>query len=190
MFDQIMGLPAHPLMVHFAVVLTPLLALLTVAYALLPGRRPLLAWAVVLLSLASPAALFAAKQSGELLKEARFATAEGELGQAIATHESFASPLLLSAVGLGATALLLVYVTTPARAGSRKAATGVTVPADARSGDAGPEGTEAGRTTGDRFGRAVTIGLSALAVVLAAVVAYYVFQAGDSGARAVWGLGA
>lgn len=151
MFDQILGLPAHPLIIHAAVMLTPLLALLAVLYAAVPRFRPHLAWAVVALSLAAPGAVFAARQSGLSLKQARFATADGELGQRISTHESFANPLLYSVIGLGAASLLLVYV--------------------ARSG---------------KFGRPLALVLSALTVVLAAVAGYYVFRAGDSGARAVW----
>ncbi|TYB63932.1 hypothetical protein FXF51_23045 [Nonomuraea sp. PA05] len=158
MFDEIMGLPAHPLIIHFAVVLTPLLVAVAIAYALLPRWRANVAWAVVLLSLAAPAAVFAARQSGESLKAARFGSAEGEMAARISAHQSFATPLLMSVLGLGVAALLLVYATRPAR-------------------------DSVGR---DRFGRAVTVILSALTVVLAAVSGYYVFQAGDSGARAVW----
>ncbi|MFC7584041.1 hypothetical protein ACFQYP_09980 [Nonomuraea antimicrobica] len=105
-----------------------------------------------------PAAVLAAKESGENLQAARFATAEGELAARISTHQSFATPLLLSAAGLGVAALLLVYSTTPAR-------------------------DSVGR---ERFGRPVTVILSAVTVVLAAVAGYFVFRAGDSGARAVW----
>ena len=159
MFDQILGLPAHPLILHFAVVLTPLLVAAAAAYAVLPRRRAYVAWAVVLLSLAAPAAVFAAKESGESLKAARFASADGTLGARISTHQSYASPLLLSVLGLAVAALLLVYATSPAR-------------------------DSIGR---DRFGRPVTLALSALTLVLAAVAGYYVFRAGDSGARAVWG---
>ncbi|WP_101785211.1 DUF2231 domain-containing protein [Nonomuraea indica] len=181
MFDQVLGLPAHPLIVHFAVVLTPLLALLSVAYAALPRLRGRLGWAVVLLSVAAPIAVFAARQSGESLKAARFATAEGELATMIATHQGFATPLLLSALGLGVSALLLVLATTPARAGQdRTAAT------DGAGGAAGAGAGGAAGAGGDRFGRAVTVALSALTVVLALVAAYYAFRAGDSGARAVW----
>ncbi|MFG1614958.1 DUF2231 domain-containing protein [Nonomuraea wenchangensis] len=160
MFDQILGLPAHALVIHFAVVLVPLLAAVAVVHALVPRWRPYVAWAAVLLSLAGPVAVFAAKESGERLKEARFATAEGGLGRAIATHESFATPLLLSASGLAAVTLLLVHATRPAR-------------------------DSVGR---DRFGRPVSLVLSGLTVVLAAVAGYFCFLAGDSGARAVWGL--
>ncbi|SEG90656.1 hypothetical protein SAMN05444920_10783 [Nonomuraea solani] len=158
MFDQILGLPAHPLIIHFAVVLTPLLVVVAAAYALLPRRRPYVAWAVVLLSLATPAAVFAARQSGASLKAARFSTAEGELATRISTHQSFATPLLLSVLGLSVAALLLVYVTRPAR-------------------------DSVGR---DRFGRSMTLVLAGLTLVLGAVAGYYVFRAGDSGARAVW----
>jgi hypothetical protein len=158
MFDEIFGLPAHPLIIHFAVVLTPLLAAASVAYTALHRWRPLLAWAVVLLSLGAPVAVFAAKESGESLKAARFASVDGTLGQRIESHESFANPLLLSTAGLGVAALLLVYSTSPSRG-----------------------------SLGDRFGRPATLVLSGVTVLLAVVVGYFVFRAGDSGARAVWG---
>ncbi|MFE0151872.1 DUF2231 domain-containing protein [Nonomuraea sp. NPDC059007] len=149
MFNEILGLPAHPLIIHFAVVLTPLLVAVSVVYVAVSRWRPQLAWAVVALSVLAPGAVFAARQSGLALKEARFATADGELGQRIATHESFATPLLLSTLALGALSLLLVFA--------------------ARN-------------------KTVGLVLSALTVVAALVAAYYVFRAGDSGARAVWTL--
>jgi len=160
MFDEILGLPAHALIIHFAVVLTPLLVVVAAAYALAPGWRPYTAWAVVLLSLASPVVVYAAKESGESLKATRFVGVEGETGARVATHESFANPLLLSVLGLAAVSLVLVYATRPAR---------------------------------DSVGREAAFlirpGVSyATLLVLAAVAGYYVFQAGDSGARAVWGM--
>ncbi|MER6514222.1 hypothetical protein ABT158_45925 [Nonomuraea sp. NPDC001636] len=158
MFDQILGLPAHPLIVHLAVVLTPLLVLVGGAYALAPRVRAVTAWAVVLLAVATPVAVLAAKESGESLKRARFTGVDGPLGARVAVHEGFATPLLLSAAGLAAACLALVYATTPAR----------------------------GSLTSDRFGRPVTLALSGLTVVLAAVAGYFCFRAGDSGARAVW----
>ncbi|MEW9554316.1 hypothetical protein [Nonomuraea sp. NPDC050783] len=160
MFDQILGLPAHALIVHFAVVLTPLLVAVSAVHALVPRWRPYVAWAAVLLSLAAPAAVLAARQSGESLRAARFATAEGQLGERIATHESFAVPLLLAVLGLAAVTLLLVIATRPAR----------------------------GSVGRDRFGRPVTVTLSGLTLALAAVAGSFCFMAGDSGARAVWGM--
>ncbi|WP_084958131.1 DUF2231 domain-containing protein [Thermoactinospora rubra] len=150
MFDEILGLPAHPLIVHAAVVLTPLLCLLALGYALAPRFRPMAAWAVAALAVIVPATVFAAKQSGEALERARFASADGVLAQRIEVHQSFATPLLYAALGLGVSALLMVF---------------------------------AGRRD-----KRLQLVFSATTVVLAAVAGYYVFRAGDSGARAVWGL--
>ncbi|MDH2427400.1 DUF2231 domain-containing protein [Sphaerisporangium sp. TRM90804] len=111
MFEQILGLPAHPLIVHAAVIFIPLLAVGSVVYGLVPRVRPRLGWAVTLLALAAPAAAFAAEQSGEAFKAHTFAGGlpEGELGMRIAEHEGYAGPLLYSTIGLGASALALVY---------------------------------------------------------------------------------
>ncbi|GII58206.1 hypothetical protein Pth03_65950 [Planotetraspora thailandica] len=157
MFDQILGLPAHPLIIHAAVVLTPLLVVLSIAYAVLPAFRRRLDWAVVLTAIAAPAAVFGAKESGEELEARLF---KGQIPQPVLDHSSFANPLFFSTLGLGVVALVLVYLTRPVRE-----------PGTAATGSA----------------RAVSLVLSVLAVVLALVVAYYVFRAGDSGARAVWG---
>ncbi len=58
MFDQINGLPVHALVVHAAVVFVPLLVLGAIAYAVVPRWRPRVGWAVVLLAIAAPAAVF------------------------------------------------------------------------------------------------------------------------------------
>src|SRR5690348_7977816 len=110
MFDEILGLPAHPLIIHAAVVLTPLLAVLAAVYALAARTRTALTWAVTVLAVIVPVAVFAARQSGEELEERNFSSAGGELGRRIAEHESFATPLLLAALALGAVSLGLVYV--------------------------------------------------------------------------------
>lgn len=110
MFDEILGLPVHPLVVHAAVVLTPLLAVLAAAYALLPRTRPVLTWAVVGLAPIVPVSVFVARGSGNSLKESRFASAGGQLGERIAEHAGFSTPLLLVALALGVMSLALVYV--------------------------------------------------------------------------------
>lgn len=110
MFDEIFGLPAHPLIIHAAVVLTPLLAVLAAVYALVPRTRAVLTWAVTALAVAVPAAVFAARQSGEALKEGRFASVDAAFGRRIAEHEAFATPLLLASVALGLTSLGLVLL--------------------------------------------------------------------------------
>ncbi|MEU1878149.1 hypothetical protein ABZ470_12595 [Streptosporangium sp. NPDC020072] len=118
MFDEILGLPAHPLIVHAAVVLTPLLVVLAAVYALAARTRAVLTWAVVGLAVISPVGVFAARQSGEELKRGRFSSASGELGQRVAEHESFATPLLLAVLALGVVSLGLVRLTRPGRSES------------------------------------------------------------------------
>ncbi|WP_433378238.1 hypothetical protein [Streptosporangium sp. CA-115845] len=110
MFDEILGLPLHPLVVHAAVVLTPLLAVLAAVYALLPRTRPVLTWAVVGLAPIVPVSVFVARESGESLEEGRFASAGGQLGERIAEHASFSIPLLLVTLALGVMSLALVHV--------------------------------------------------------------------------------
>ncbi|MCC5579335.1 hypothetical protein IMZ11_27265 [Microtetraspora sp. AC03309] len=106
MFDEILGLPVHPLLVHAAVVLTPLLALLSVAHAALPRFRGKFDWMLVLTAVGAPVAVFVAKESGEAFERNLF---EGRTSPAVAAHESFANPLLISTAALGVVALLLVF---------------------------------------------------------------------------------
>ncbi|MGW3370129.1 DUF2231 domain-containing protein [Streptosporangium canum] len=117
MFDEILGLPAHPLIIHAAVVLTPLLAVLAAVYALAPRTRAVLHWAVTALAMAVPVAVLAARQSGEALKDKRFSSVDGPLGLRIAEHEGFATPLLLAALALGVLSLALVYISRAERYG-------------------------------------------------------------------------
>ncbi|HEY9523317.1 MAG TPA: DUF2231 domain-containing protein [Thermopolyspora sp.] len=173
MFDEIMGLPAHPLIIHAAVVFTPLLAVLAAGYALMRRWRRRLSWAVVLLAVVAPVSVFAARQSGMALEERLFGGQEprGVLGQRVLEHETFATPLLLSTIGLAVLALLLVYFTV--REGGAENA-------EARHASASGAGSaSAGRIM-------VTMVLSVITVVLALVVLYFVLRAGHSGATAVW----
>ncbi|MEZ0077320.1 DUF2231 domain-containing protein [Planotetraspora sp. GP83] len=156
MFDQIFGLPAHPLIIHLAVMVTPLLAVLAIGYVVLPRFRQKLDWAVVLSALAAPVSVFAAQESGDALKERLF---HGQTPAAVAAHEEFADPLLFVTLGLTVVTLVLVYVTRTRRD-----------PGAAASSSA----------------RAVTLVLSAATVLLALVVGYYVVRTGHSGATAVW----
>ncbi|MEK8104897.1 hypothetical protein NKG94_06190 [Micromonospora sp. M12] len=69
MFEEFMGLPAHPLVLHLAVVFVPLLALLTVGYALVPPIRPHTRWVLALLALGAPVAALLARLSGDAFLE-------------------------------------------------------------------------------------------------------------------------
>ncbi|GGQ08144.1 DUF2231 domain-containing protein [Streptosporangium pseudovulgare] len=163
MFDEILGLPAHPLIVHAAVIAVPALAALAAVYGLAPRTRPALGWAVAGLAVAAPIAAFAAKESGESLEHRNFASATGTLARRIAEHEEFADPLLIAALVLGVLSLVLLHLV--------------------RRGRDGGEG--GGREGGG--GRAVTTSVAVLTAVVAVVAGYYAVRAGHSGAVAVWG---
>src|SRR5438046_1621494 len=67
-FETILGLPAHVLVVHAAVVLTPLLVLVALGYAVVPPFRRVSGWAVVGLALAAPAVVYVARESGKAFR--------------------------------------------------------------------------------------------------------------------------
>ncbi|MFM8239034.1 MAG: cytochrome b5 domain-containing protein [Actinomycetota bacterium] len=68
-FDLVLGLPVHPLVVHFAIVLLIVGALGFIAIVLIPRWRAALGWAVIVLLALGCIAAFAANQSGEALSE-------------------------------------------------------------------------------------------------------------------------
>ncbi|MEZ5191884.1 MAG: DUF2231 domain-containing protein [Nocardioides sp.] len=68
MFDTIGGLPIHPLVVHAAVVLGPLAALLLLGYAFRPGWRAGLKWPMLLTGGVAALSAAIAASSGEALQ--------------------------------------------------------------------------------------------------------------------------
>ena len=92
MFDQVNGLPLHPLAVHGAVVLVPAAALLALLFAL-PRTR---AWArlpLLLTSVGAVGAVFVAVQSGKALQ--RTLSLQGPVEALINTHRHRANQLLV-----------------------------------------------------------------------------------------------
>jgi glucan phosphoethanolaminetransferase (alkaline phosphatase superfamily) len=97
--DTVFGLPVHPLVVHAAVVLIPLSALLVIAIAIVPRwRQGVSGWFTVGLTAVATAAVPVATQSGEALAE-RVGEPERHtaLGEAMIY---FMAPLLLLALAL------------------------------------------------------------------------------------------
>lgn len=118
MFDEIAGLPAHPLLVHAAVILAPTLALLAIAYAVLPVARVHTERPLAVLAVAAPLSVAIARESGEALR--RRLVQEGattpDLLERIDAHAASSRTLLLLTLALGATALgWLLLGGTPAR---------------------------------------------------------------------------
>ena len=99
--NSLFGLPAHPLVVHAAVVLVPLAAAGTVVIALSSRARRRFGSVVVALGIAAFAFTLLAESSGEPLEErlaeSELVEAHAELGEAMAW---FALPIAVSAAGL------------------------------------------------------------------------------------------
>jgi hypothetical protein len=154
---EIAGLPLHPLVVHAAVVLIPLTALLAVAFAVLPRWRWLVRWPTAVASVVSVGIAYLSTTSGESLEEER------NLGRLVHEHaergDLLADLTVVLAVVMVVSALL--------------------VP--------GPSGLASGRGAMARRVLYADKVLPALLVVTALVVLVQAVLTGDSGARAVWG---
>jgi hypothetical protein len=68
MFEEIAGLPAHPLFVHAAVVSVPVLALLAALHALVPVARERAEAPLIALAVAAPLSVAIARESGAALQ--------------------------------------------------------------------------------------------------------------------------
>lgn len=104
MFEEIAGLPMHPLAVHAAVVFVPLLALAALAYGLVPKLRRKVGWVAVLLALVAPASAVVARLSGDAFLQRRGFPREG----LIAEHADYGSLTMWVTVALGVLTLALV----------------------------------------------------------------------------------
>ena len=171
MFNEINGIPAHPLLVHFAVVFVLLLVAGSVVYAVVPFLRRRIGWAVIALAIVAPACAWFAKEAGESLRAARFAQPglPADIIADLDDHQRFGELTEYFTLGLGVATLLLVLVSV---------ARGRVPVAEGGDGEPMPK-----RNTGALI---ATVGLSAVVLVLAGLTAYYIYETGDSGARMVW----
>jgi hypothetical protein len=161
---EIFGLPAHPVVVHAAVVLTPLAVLLVLAFALLPSWRWASRWPALLVTLAATGAVVVAKYSGQALYDDRIAhLPPSRVTELVATHASRGDVLFWVTIAFAVMVVLAFYL----------------LPA--------PSGLRGGRL--DHAGRQegwVGIVVPGALVVLGIVVTIWVVLTGDAGARAVW----
>ena len=89
------GIPIHALVVHAAVVLTPLAALLGIAFVRPAWRMPL-RWPLVAATALSAVTVFVARESGQVLKDALGDQIKGNVtGAAVDRHEELADRLWL-----------------------------------------------------------------------------------------------
>lgn len=164
MLITIAGLPAHPLLVHAAVVLIPLAALGALAIAIKASwRRP---YGILVAVFAVLAGLFAtaAKFAGDQL-EATLA-AQGAVGPGIEQHGMFGLYTMYASWPFAVLAVVGVLL---ARQGGRPAAHAVR-----------------GQTATAQTSTAAVVVLW-LAALAGLVTLGLVVLTGDSGARAVWG---
>jgi uncharacterized membrane protein len=102
-FDEVNGLPLHPLAVHAAVVLVPLSALLGVLYVV-PRTRAWARWPLLLVALAAVPSVFVARESGSELKGAL--SLGGEALDLVNEHEDRATLLFYLVIGYAVVAVI------------------------------------------------------------------------------------
>jgi hypothetical protein len=132
-----MGVPVHPLLIHAAVVLVPLLALLAIAYALVPFIRAHIRLVLGLLALVTPISTLLAKLSGDAffrrLQERNMVSPE--YFPKLERHQSFGTMTLYSTIALAVVTLGLVLTVGPKRsAASRAMSVGLAVLSVAAAG--------------------------------------------------------
>lgn len=155
---EISGLPLHPLVVHAAVVLIPLTAVLAIALGALPGWRWLTRWPAAVASVACVGIAFLATTSGESLEEAR-----PELRQLVHQHSERGDLLANLTIGLAVVVVAAAFL----------------LP--------GRSGLVSGRGAVEKRVALADKVLPVLLVVAAVIVLVQVVLTGESGARAVWG---
>lgn len=171
MFEEILGLPAHPLLVHSAVVLVPLLIVVGIAYGIIPPLRRKLDLVLVVLALVAPGAVYAARESGAAF-ERRLAARDQlppELGAKVSAHSELSETLWWLALALGGLALLLVA-------------------ADRLLGRRTGYDEETGETTsgGGALRLLVTLLLTVALIGVAGAAGWYVYRTGHTGSQMVW----
>jgi hypothetical protein len=154
------GLPAHVLLVHAIVVLLPLAALLLVISAVWPAARGKLAGPNAILSVLVVVLIPITTEAGEWLERHVAST------PLVRTHTELGDTALWVALPVAVLALLVWW---RRRESSRTQAEGT-----GRRTFLAPAST------------AVTVVLSALAIVAAGAAVYDIYRIGDSGAQASW----
>lgn len=162
---KLLGLPAHPLIVHAVVVLVPLCSLGLALCAIWPAARRRLALTVFVLSASVAALVPFATESGEWLEERVGETAllerHAELGDAFLPY---AVALVVGAASVAA----LRWV--EARS-------------EAKGGGAGGAG---GGTSARRAPLWMAVVVAVVALVTSAAAGYETYLVGHSGAASVW----
>jgi hypothetical protein len=170
-FEVVFGIPAHPLLVHAAVVFVPLQILAALAYAFVPFVRRFVLWLVIGLAFLAPVTVLLATLSGEAFEERliRNGTLGSGLLAQVKQHNSYGDTTLYASIALSVLMVLLVFV----QVWRSRPTTG----ADSDKPDASQPAK----------GPIVVAAVVTVAVLAVAVTTgYFVFKTGDSGAHMVW----
>lgn len=196
------GLPFHPLIVHAVVVVLPLVVIGAIGISVWPAMRRHLGLLVLLFSAIGVILLPVASSSGEQFRNKLGAA------QLVKKHQEYAGYLLPYAAGLFILLLMTMTVDLARRLGPLLAeARGVPIAASEPTGGGVAVATRpvitsvASMTRLDLLvARVIPAGLreqtgmlraaqpviAVLTIVAALVLAWYVYETGDSGAKAVW----
>lgn len=116
MFNEVNGLPLHPLAAHAAVVLVPLAAFLSVLFAV-PRTRSWSRLPLVLVSLSAVGAVFVARESGEPFREALAIGGDNAVANLVSQHVEAADRLFIFLLVYAALAIV-AFVVSGRRSGS------------------------------------------------------------------------
>ena len=160
--DELLGLPAHPLIVHAVLALVPAAAILTIVAALWPAARRRIGWVGVLLAAAAVVSVWAAQGSGEKLEDGIEET------QLVEDHTEIGEQLLIPTIALLVGSVLVTAYGW--RDGRR--------PAVVRDPAESPVSTRGATVVG--------VVVAVIAIATSGVATVQVIRAGHSGAKAVW----
>ena len=174
MFEKVFGLPAHPLVVHAAVVLVPIAVLAAFAYVLVPRLRPKVGWVLALSAVSGAGAAVVAAETGDRLAK--------YLGgsEAINEHGGFGLDTRNMAVLLAVVAVVLLVVDR-IRNNRRSQA-----PRYDERDQWSMVGEPPGNSSGSTVLTVVSVVLMVAMLAAAVGAAVSVVRAGDTGARMTW----
>jgi hypothetical protein len=155
---EIGGLPAHPLIIHAAVVLTPLAGLLVILFAVHTPTRWATRWPAAIGAVVAALAVWAARISGQWLLNDNPA-----LAQLVQTHQQRGQILSWVVIAFAALAVLGAFTL------------------------GGPSALASGRGERPSRGGLLQKTLPILLVLVSLGVIFATVLTGDAGARAVWG---
>lgn len=115
MFDTVLGLPVHALVVHAVVILVPLAATAVAVIAIVPRWRPTYGPLVLAVTTVALVLVPVATNSGQKLNDR--IDAGGVVAEQIADHKMWGERVLWPTLALWLLAVVLVYLTRKQRTG-------------------------------------------------------------------------